>query len=241
MKLMILLIFCFSAFGGNLLILGDSHTVGPFGIKLHKLMSESERFERVVTLGHSSSSSLHWMSETDYKLSGGVFHQFMSSFGEQQFHPNPTHWREKVLVPKLNDVINNPLYHEAWQDNDFSFDSVVIALGANDAAAISNSSGVVNIWEYKKRQKYVAQMLDLTDKNNIKCYWVGPPMGIKKSEANQDVLYKMLEEKIINRCEFFSSNHYKSTGCDGVHFSCPAQQGKAFSWAREVSTWILNN
>lgn len=241
MKLIILLILCASAFGENLLILGDSHTVGPFGTRLHKLASNSERFERVVTMGHSSSSSLHWMNERDYKLSGGVFHQFMNSFGEQQLNPKPTHWREKVIVPKFIDVINKPLFHEAWQDDPFRFDTVVIALGANDAAAISNNLGTVNTREYEKRQKYVSQMLDLIDANNIKCYWVGPPMGIKKSKVNQSVLYKMLTEKIENRCEFFSSNHYKSTGCDGVHFSCSSQQSKAFAWAQEVSTWILNN
>ncbi len=239
MKLLLLFLICTCAFAENLLFIGDSHTVGPFGTKLHEMLSKASKFERVVTLGHSSSSSLHWMSETDYLLSGGVFHQFKSQENRQQLHPSPTHWRQKVLVPKFDDVLSSPLVHSSWQDDQFNFSTVLIALGANDAAAISNKDGVINTWEYNKRQDYVLKMLEVVKLNNLKCFWVGPPMGMKKTQKNQDVLYKMLKEVVLNTCEFFSSNHYMATGCDGVHFSCSSQRSKAISWAREVEAWML--
>ena len=213
---------------------------GPFGSKLHSLFSKSSLFSNVITLGHSSSSSLHWMSEKNYKLSGGVFHSFNTSNNINYPHPNPTHWREKVDVPKLKDILAKPSMHSTWPNDSIKIDTMIIELGANDARSISNSSGVINSSEYQRRQNYVISMIDLMQENAIKCYWIGAPDGLKKTQANQTVLYKMLKEAVLNKCEFFSSNHFKAEGCDGVHFSCASQRPKAIKWANEVFNWVSN-
>jgi hypothetical protein len=236
MKIILLLLsilFCQSAFTSNLLIIGDSHMSGPFGIRLHSHFNDSEKFSNVITYGHASSSSIHWMNDSLYKLSGGVFHQF-----NNLLHPSPTHWRTKVEVPKLKKVIDSRSLHEEWGVNNFRFDAILIALGANDARAISSQEGVVNTWEYKKRQSYVIKMVELIKKNNLRCFWVAPPNGIKKTKENQDVLYKMLKEVVLNNCDFFSSNHYKAIGCDGIHFNCRSELKNAHKWAKEVFKFI---
>ncbi len=240
MKALFLILISSSLFASNILVIGDSHMAGPFGNYLHKNLKKINSTSNLVTLGHASSSSLHWMSEKDYKLSGGVFHKFSNSDGKNFNHPNPTHWREKVLVPKFEDILNTPFAHNSWTGEKFNFDTVIIELGANDARAISDQNGKINPWEYEKRQGFVKEMLEIVEQRNLKCFWIGPPNGIKKTQANQSVLYQMLEEVVIKNCSFFSSNHYKATGCDGVHFNCRSEKPKAKAWANEVSSWIAN-
>jgi hypothetical protein len=121
------------AYSASVLVLGDSHTAGPFGSEIHKLLSD--KFEQVVTLGHSSSAAYHWVREKEFILSGGKFNQMF--FNQKQVKdPNPTHWRVKVAVPKLSDVLNDNAYHSSWKQiagENLKADIVVIGLGANDA------------------------------------------------------------------------------------------------------------
>jgi hypothetical protein len=231
----ILLLLSFNLFASNLLIIGDSHMAGPFGKRLHTLFTKGKNFDNVITYGHASSSSLHWMSETTYKLSGGVFHQF-----NNQSNPNPTNWRLKVEVPKLSSVLADPSLHTEWGSAGFDFDNIIIELGANDARAISSQNGVINSREYQRRQSYVSMMINLVKKYNLGCYWIGPPNGIKKTKANQDILYKMLQDTVKESCSFFSSNHFKAIGCDGVHFNCRSELKNAHKWAKEVFNFVNN-
>ena len=62
--------------------------------------------------------------------------------------------------------------------------------------------------------------------------------GVKKSQANQKVLYKFLEEAIIGRCDFMSSNHYMVKGCDGIHMNCSSEMDNARKWVSESFRFI---
>jgi len=225
----------------NILVVGDSHTAGPFGSELHKKLSK--KYLNVSTLGHASSAAYHWINEKDYKLSGGVFNK-MQFKGKSYFNPNPTHWKVKVSVPKFDNIIENMAYHDSWKlaaDDKLIPDLVVIALGANDSKTIMNTDGSMRPNGYQSRLNAIKEMISLTKRMGAECIWVGPPNGIKKTEAGQKTLYKFVREAIGDECKLFDSNKYKCTGCDGVHFSCSSQRPKAVAWAKEVSIFIQSN
>lgn len=216
---------------------------GPFGSYLHKNLVAENLFSNITTFGHSSSSSYHWIVEDDFKLSGGVFHKLTSeSYGVYE-NPNPTHWREKVSVPKFEKVLKNNALHSEWNKTlgIVKADIIAIELGANDAASISNELGKINPTSYRRRQEAVIKMVDLIESSGAKCLWIAPPNGIKKSEANQKVLYQFIKEAVGDRCSIYSSNHFKAMGCDGIHFNCASELKNAQNWAREVADFIKIN
>lgn len=236
-KVLAIVLISFSADGKSLLIIGDSHTAGIFGKELHHKMTD--HFKQVVTLGHASSAPIHWIDDKSYRLSGGVFNQLFLN-GKTYKNPRPTDWREKVLVPKIKRVLKDNAYHQSWkQPNALKADVIIIALGANDARAIADENGHPRPWTLSQRAQAIQKMLDLiADKQ---CIWIGPPNGIKKPQANQEFLYEYLADQVQNRCTFFSSNHFKVTTCDGIHFNCAAGKEKALEWVSEVESFILRN
>jgi hypothetical protein len=228
-------------FAQNILVIGDSHTAGPFGARLHELLSK--QFANVVTLGHASSSAYHWIETSDFKLSGGVFHA-MQFAGLQYKHPAPTDWREKVSVPKISNVLAQNAVHASWQkvvQGKLQADIVVVALGANDARLIADDHGRINRAGYLQRKLAIEKLIQQIEKTHARCLWIAPPHGSKKTDANQKALYQFLKETIKDRCPLFDSNHFVATGCDGVHFSCSSQLPKAHRWASEVTDFIINN
>jgi hypothetical protein len=233
----------------NILFIGDSHTAASyaFGGEVQKLLSQSGKFKNIVTLGHSSSAAIHWVDDKSYKFSGGIYHALTTEKGSKLGHPNQPNWREKTSVLKFKDTITNMAIHPKWKEKIgvVTPDIVVIALGANDAKSVSNPSGVINRSAYNQRKDNIKSMISMIEKIDAQCIWIGPPMGEKKSEANQNTLYKFLDESISNKCAFMSSNHYvaRTSGkyCDGVHMSCPTERQKAKNWANETVNFILNN
>lgn len=237
----IFLFISFTASASSVLVLGDSHTAGPFGSKIHSLLSSE--FDHVVTLGHSSSAALHWVNTKDYKLSGGKFNQMLMN-GSQYKDPNPTHWRDKVSVPKLSNVLNDNAYHTKWKaiaGKNLKADVVVIALGANDARTIANQDGSIRATGYKTRKAAIIDMIASIKQTGAKCVWIAPPNGVKKTAANQKAVYDYLIDAINNECPMMDSQHYKATGCDGVHFSCASQRPKAIKWAQEAFEFIKSH
>ena len=244
MKNLIALLFLLNlatATASSVLLIGDSHTAGPFGSKIHSLLSSE--FDHVVTLGHSSSAALHWVNDKEYKLSGGKFNQMYLN-SSQYKDPNPTHWTEKVSVPKLSEVLNDNAYHSKWKSiavQNLKADVVVIALGANDARTIANQDGSIRPSGYKLRKAAIIDMISSIKHTGAKCVWIAPPNGIKKTVANQKAVYDYLIDAVNNECPMMDSQHYKSTGCDGVHFSCASQRPKAIKWAQEAFHFITAN
>lgn len=224
----------------NIIVIGDSHSAGPFGRYLVNNLSELPTVN-VALYGHASSAPLHWIGSKKYKLSGGVQH--LLNYEEKKYqNPTPTDWRAKVEVPKLEVILKELAFHKSWQRKIGSqkIDVAVIALGANDYRAISDSNGKPTS-SYKKRLEYISHMIDELERQNIQCLWVGPPDGIKKTSSRQKLLYDFLKDGIQQRCELFNSNHFKATDCDGVHFSCAKGNAKAKQWASEVSEFVKMN
>jgi hypothetical protein len=225
----------------NMVVIGDSHTAGPFGRYLHQNLSKHSELN-VALYGHSSSAAIHWMQDKKYVLSGGLQHR-LTVDGNYYANPNPTHWRVKREVPKLKDILKELAFHTQWQQQVGTIspiDIVVVALGANDLRTVTNEDGTP-ARNYQARQKYVIKMLDFIEQAGAKCLWVGPPDGIKKTPQRQSTLYRYLKEAVGNRCPFYSSNHFKATACDGVHFNCRSLLPLAKKWAGEVTEFILQN
>lgn len=222
----------------NIVIIGDSHSAGPFGKYLLQNLASNADIN-VALYGHSSSAPVHWLNSKEYKLSGGVQHR-LSFEGVEYSNPNPTHWRTRVTVPKIENIFAQLAYHDSWQREigNALVDVAVIALGANDYRAISDANGNPTSAFYS-RQAYIQQMIDKLEEKNIQCVWIGPPNGIKKTDKRQNLLYRFLTEAIKNRCPMLNSNHYKATSCDGVHFSCRSGYEKAKQWAKEASDFVL--
>jgi hypothetical protein len=233
----------------NILFIGDSHTAASyaFGGEVQRLLALTKRFQNVVTLGHSSSAAIHWIDKKSYKLSGGIYHALTTKNGKEIGHPNQPHWKEKIPVLKFKDVISNMAVHPKWKESIgvATPDIIVIALGANDARSVSNSNGEINRPAFNKRKEKIESMISMIDKIQAQCIWIGPPMGEKKTQANQKTLYNYLDSAIANKCKFMSSNHYvaRVSGkyCDGVHMSCPTEREKAKEWAKETVEFILKN
>jgi hypothetical protein len=145
--------------------------------------------------------------------------------------------RVKVNVPKITLLLEDAAYHGTWPKG-FKPDLVVVALGANDARALSDNEGNIRHSQYAQREAAIVEMLQLVAG---KCIWIGPPMGKKKTEANQAVLYEFLEKNVKGICPFMSSNHYIVQGCDGIHMNCASELPNAMRWAKEVRAFIQKN
>lgn len=213
----------------NVLLIGDSHSVGPYGQKLFELLRNDGH--NVALFAHSSSAPLHWTADTPSKLTGGVLHK-LSVEGKLYLHPNPTHWREKVETIPFAPLLQNMLYHQEWKQKvDILVpDYVVVSLGANDYFSLTNERGEYQRENFLRRQKAIISLLE-----GVKdCTWVFPPKMKKNHEERYQKLYKFLEESIQNRCEIVYSQEFQATGCDGVHFSCASELYKGHAWAKKV-------
>jgi hypothetical protein len=220
----------------NILFIGDSHTAGPFGKYIKENLAQKHN---VAVFGHSSSASYHWVGEKSFFLSGGVYHG--AHIADNDFkNPNPTNWKEKVIVPKFRDFVTNISYHDKWSKKTgvMTPDVAVIALGANDARVISRPDGTIIESSYRKRKEAIQKILKLVSDNNMRCIWIAPPDGAKKIPARLDTLYEYLETTVSSQCDFFSSRHFKAKHCDGIHFSCKKGYEDAKKWALEVSDFV---
>lgn len=242
-KLLLLLLFISShVFAtSNFLILGDSHSVGPLGKTLFKNLSKRNN-TNVALYGHSSSAALHWVSDFRYKLAGGVNHSLFLD-GKYYKNPNDTDYRVRREVPKIQDVLSGMVYDEEWKrevGNISRIDTVVVVLGANDIRAVATESGKLKKAS-KRRAVAINKLIDQVESIGAKCIWIGPPNGTSSHHTNarQMTLYRFLKTTIGDRCEFFSSNHYKVKGCDKIHFSCKAERKNGRKLANEATKFIL--
>jgi hypothetical protein len=225
----------------DILIIGDSHTTGPFGQMLHKNLTSKLTNEIILTYGHSSSAPIHWMSEKPTKLSGGINHHF-SIDGNYYSHPSLPNWREKQDSLSLLKLLKNPVIHPKWKTKltrEVQLDTIIIALGANDRNAVSDPSGNQTP-QYTRRIKIVQNLLKELGERNIKCIWIAPPSSPTRSAKVEETTMSYLSEGIGTTCPIFDSRIYKATSCDKVHFSCPEGYPKAKAWADEVTDFILS-
>lgn len=233
--------------GMNILMIGDSHTAGPFGQYVHQSVA-AQAGVNIITYGHSSSAALHWLSERRHKLSGGVYHHLSAHRTINPYelirmdNPHPTDWREAVEVPLYEPLVSDIALHEEWKSRGFpteKADIVVIALGANDRGFIFNANGSLNQNAFDRHVTLNRELAQIATANGARCLWIGPPHGRTKTDEQQAALYRMLGEALEGTsCQLVSSNHYKAMGCDGVHFNCSSELPNARAWATEMSNYI---
>jgi hypothetical protein len=223
--------------GSDILVIGDSHMAGPFGRYLFDHLSKRHN---VVIYGHSGSAAHNWLDDKTHLLSGGIQH-LMSFEGLNKSHPNKPHWTTKVEVPKFKELLIDVSLHQSFRSiiqDRFRYDSIVIELGANDLRAITNDEGTILQSNFKHRLKFNKKLKTLIVDHGSECFWVGPPSGIKKTDAAQSVVYKMLKEATGLDCKLFDSRWVYVDVCDGVHLNCRAGVNLAKDWALKVSDFI---
>lgn len=242
-KLLTLALLSLSALShADILIIGDSHTVGPFGELLHKNLAASNPDKIILSYGHSSSAPIHWMSKTPAKLSGGI-NARMSHKNIFLPHPNLPNWRELQNSQNLVELLNNPVKHTSWKNkipSEPQIDTIVIALGANDRGAVATDSGA-RTSHFKARVEIVGKMLDEVEARGIKCIWIGPPSSISRSKAKEQTTHEYLLEGIKDRCPIYDSRKFEAKYCDQVHFNCRQAMPAARQWAQEAADFVNLN
>ncbi len=236
-----LALFSASAFS-DLLIIGDSHPAGPFGEHLHKELSKNLPNEIILTFGHSSSAPLHWMSKHPTKLSGGLNHHF-SIDGKYYPHPNLPDWRILADSLYLWEIFEAPILHQTWRKYATrvpQFDTIIIALGANDKAAVSDLKGNKQP-EYQRRLQILKDLLTRIQEKNLKCIWIAPPSSAASSNEAEEITFQYLAEGISSRCPIYDSRKFRAVKCDQVHFNCSKEISIAKIWAEEVNEFVLKN
>lgn len=216
----------------DILMIGDSHTVGPFGKLLHKELARAYQNEMILVYGHSSSAPLHWMNVRPFELSGGISHHV--SYNEFYLEKTPD-WRIKQPTLNFNKLLDNPVVYKEWENvlpQMPVIDTVIIALGANDRAVISS--------QYQKRLKILDEMVSEISVRGHKCIWIGPPTSSKVNTTQDDLTHQYLLEGIKGRCAFLNSRKFVAKWCDQVHFSCPEGLPEVKKWATEAAQFIMS-
>jgi len=237
-----LILYSLPAFS-DMLIIGDSHTAGHFGEVLHKELTKNLKNQIILTFGHSSSAPIHWMNKNSTKLSGGLNHHF-SIDGKYYAHPNLPDWRILADSLYLWDIFERPILHEKWKKHVSrapQFNTIIIALGANDKSAISDLMGNRKTEEHQKRLQTLKELITKIKAKNLKCIWVAPPSSAASSNAAEEVTFQYLYDGINGQCPIYDSRKFRAVKCDKVHFNCSKEISIAKIWADEVSEFILKN
>lgn len=239
--LLLTLIFTQTLFA-NILVIGDSHTAGPFGSFLHDDLVEKFPRETVVTLGHSSAAPTHWWSSNRVRLDDGVSHHLSSNGINQRFS---IPWRAHRLypVPKLRNLLKNMLHQRSWRraiGHEITPDVVVFALGANDRRIISTNNGEPTR-SYPDRRQIISDMVSEVKGMGLRCIWIAPPHSITRPLAVGDLTYQYIVEAVKERCPIYDSRKYVARYCDRVHFNCRRAIPTARRWAGEVADFVKDN
>lgn len=225
----------------DIMVLGDSHTVGPFGKYLQQDLAQKFPEQVITTYAHSSSAPIHWWDDKIYKLTGGVSHR-MSYQGKTYYHPGLPDWRVPYSVQKIMPVLDQVLIHSHWREVApiRRPDVIVFALGANDKRAVTTRDGV-RTSEFAKRQVILDELLKEVESRGIKCLWVAPPSSSKRTQAQEQTTHEYLMGVIQNRCSLYDSRKFRAIYCDKVHFNCQRAFKTAEAWAQEVAEFISDN
>lgn len=237
LKILTLIFSLITLAHADILLIGDSHTVGPFGDTLHRILAKDHPDKMIMVYAHSSSAPVHWMSKKPIKLTGGLNHH-MSFNNLYLNHPNQPHWRIPQNSLNLQTLLGNPVMHESWRlkiPSKPNLDTIIFALGANDEEAVISEAG------YTRRIQILDQMLQEITDVGLKCIWIGPPSSIKSTDAREEKTHRYLIEGIKERCPFFDSRKFKARFCDKVHFNCGPAIPMANEWARETAEFINGN
>lgn len=215
--LLILVIFSFftlPAYPRSVVLIGDSHSVGHFGIELDRLLRLDEA-NKVATYAACGATP-------EWYYTGQVIHCgwfFRTSIG-QRF--TGTHL-EKEKTPLIYKILekNNP-------------DIVIVQMGGNFVTDLDENFMLSNI------KKMIKTIKDA----GASCLWVGTPdMRYYRSrvvpgtaETQLDWITRITKKAVADSCAWVDGRdhtHYPNTGGDGVHYWGNAAL-EAKIWAKAV-------
>lgn len=216
----------------NILVVGDSHTVGAFGQSLDDALRAAPG-ARVGTYGVCSARPASYFSETAHGcgyLFRGVDKKAPSKWlGARVFKEKRPDGKggvrevEMVKTPELAQLLS-----------DHNPDAVIVALGSN--VPISAAS--------------VADTVDLVRRSGAACFWVGPPEMRRPSRPTVDGVYATLRDQGItatadpkSACRLidsraFSYLRYPKEDGDGTHYG-GSLASLASRWGADAAAAVL--
>lgn len=225
-----------SAAAETVLVVGDSHTAGPFGGALDDALRAAPG-NRVATYGVCSARPQSFLSETDHGC-GRRFQDFERKA--------PAKWLGRRVYRKTRpdgkggtrevEFVKTPALAQLLDDH--APGAVVVALGSN--LPVSGPS--------------VRSMLAQIHKSGAACVWVGPPDMRKPSSAQVDEVYQTLlangvsptatlEESRKGFCRLVNSRgfadvRYPAQGGDGTHYQ-GALASLGTAWGKDAAAAVL--
>ena len=212
----------------RILLITDSHGLGPYGEKLDQLF-------RTIENSHSYTYAIggtapwqwinpytRWVSSRSYIDSG--------KFGESPLPSNRENIK-KTKTPMFKDLLTSlqNLSGEKY---------VVISLGSNHQHTD---------WGLNFLKNNVSKMVKMVEEFNYHCLWIGPPKMRRWDRRGIDyyrITIDTIREGLGERCEYFDSTlvtNYPSIGGDGVHYAnTPEHRKVAFNWALQVFETFQN-
>lgn len=178
----------------NILIVGDSHSYGPYGAVLDNFYrNQGHKVSSYASCGSSPST---------WARSSSNFQQTNCGYWSK----SPSGKETRVNSHKL------PSFQEAL--NQSQPDLTIISLGTN---ALSSPQNIQN--EVRQAER----LMDSIKKANSECVWIGPPDNDKKpfstNLAQGVVAFRAAAEK--NGCKFIDSTKYTKYPkgkSDGIHY-----------------------
>lgn len=225
-----------SAAAETVLVIGDSHTAGPFGGALDDALRAAPG-NRVATYGVCSARPQSFLSETDHGC-GRRFQDFAKKA--------PAKWLGGRVYRKTRpdgkggtrevEFVKTPALAQLLDDHAPA--AVVVALGSN--LPVSGPS--------------VRSTLARIHKSGAACVWIGPPDMRKPASAQVDEVYQTLlangvsptatlEESRKGFCRLVNSRgfpdvRYPAEGGDGTHYQ-GALGPLGAAWGKDAAAAVL--
>lgn len=173
------LLLAYPAAAENILVVGDSHTVGAFGGHIDEALRAVKNY-RVATYGVCSSRPQSYMSETAHGC-GHVFRDFDKKAPGKWLGSRVYKEIRKVNgVDKEVEMVKTPELGQLLTDHTPAV--VIVALGSN--IPINGPS--------------VAKTLAMIHKAGAACLWVGPPNMRRPSKDEVDAVYATLAKNKVD-------------------------------------------
>lgn len=206
----------------KILILTDSHGVGPFGEEILERLRHAPGV--TVDLRAIGGSAPHWFERGTY-TKGGYQGQANNTT------PAPKHSSKPMHTPLLKDLLV-----------DMKDQLVVSELGAN----------LIGSKKYKVSREFVEsttrRMVTAIQHSGAKCLWIGPPVMRYFGDAEIARIIEWIEPALTGdsrfpRCEWIDSrpfSSYPATGGDGIHYSFKGGAAIARAWAQAIAREVMS-
>jgi hypothetical protein len=197
-------------------LVGDSHTVGPFGRELDSMLRASYPVWKIETYA-SCGSSPSWF------LAGNGASGHTSSCGTwfHRYNPQDTSKLESLTAASPTPLIGALLAPHP--------DTVIVALGAN--MADWDKGGISGLGTARA-------LADAIVAGGARCVWIGPPdeaghMPADQAKAQVARLNDALRQTLGDSCQFVQSHtSYDRSWSDPMKMHYPPEAAKA--WAQQV-------